>query len=157
MKQSPTDKKIQELMKPGRLTLDGMLGQDHRALSEIVDADQSAVNGLGVTHDDIAGRLDALTRAGLAGLGTEIVVEDAYEVCVCETRGRLPCPFGDRALVPKSITHLRSIETGEEMHWTRLGIHMIRAHGFYEGHGAHFHVDPARAVRILKIPPRCPL
>jgi len=150
VKQSPTEKKIQDLMQPGRLTLEGMLGDDRRSLSEIVEADQSLVNRLGVTHAAIADRLEALTRAGREGLGTEVTVENAFDVRVRDDRGMLPCPFGDRRL-PKCITYARHWVSGEELVWTDLSVHMIRDHGFYEGRGARFRLDPERAVRIFGI------
>ena len=155
MKQSPRDKKIQELMQPGRLTLEGMLGHDHRTFAEIIEADLSAVNRLGVARADIAERMRELALAGRAGLGTPVVVEDIYEVTVREDRGVLPCPFGHPDRYPKCAVHLKVLETGEELHWTALGAHMIEAHGFYAGHGARFRIDPDYAVRILRIPPRC--
>ena len=155
MKQSPREKKIQELMQPGRLTLDGMLGHDHRTLSEIIDDDQSAINKLSITHADIAQRLREISAAGRRGLGTAVTVEDRYQVIVDEARGALPCPFGDQGACPKRITHLTHLRTGETLHWTALSIHMIEAHGFCEGHGARFRIDPVRAARILAIPPRC--
>lgn len=153
MKQSPKEKRIQDLMRPGRLTLEGMLGDDRRMLSEIIEADQSLVNNLGVTHADIADRLEALTRAGRAGLETEVTVEDAFDIHVRDDRGMVPCPFGDRRCA-KSVTVTRCRASGEEVVWTDLSVHMIREHGFYEGRGSPFRVEPARAVRVLGIASR---
>jgi len=155
MKQPPREKEIQDRMQPGRLTLHGMLGNDHRTLSEIIEADLSVVNRLGVTHADIAERMRDLAFAGRAGFGTPVIVDDIYEVAVREDRGVLPCPFDHPGRYPKSTVYLKNLETGKELHWTALGAHMIEAHGFYAGHGARFRIDPARAVKILRIPPRC--
>ena len=150
MKQSPTEQRIQDLMRPGRLTLEGMLGDDRRTLSEIIETDQSLVNSLGLTHADIADRLDALTRAGRTGLGTEVTVEDAFDIRVRDDRGMLPCPFGDSRCA-KRITVARCRASGEEVVWTDLSVHMIREHGFYEGRGSRFRLEPGRAVRLLGV------
>jgi len=155
MKESPNEKRIHDLMRAGGLTLDGMLGRDRRSLAEIVGEDQSTCNKLGVTHREIAQRLREVTNAARPGLGTTVVVEDVYEVRVEEVRGALPCPFDHPGAYPKRITLLKHRETGEEIQWTALGVHMIEEHGFYQGRGARFRVDPMKAIRVLNFPPRC--
>ena len=153
MKQPPKYGKIQEMMQPGRLTRDGMLGHDRRSLEEILEADQSTVNRLGLTHKHIAGRLAEFTRAARERLGDRVTLEGTYEVHVFEARGMLPCPFSHPGRCPKIVTYLKHLPTGEELQWTSLATHMIAEHGFYGGHGAPYRLNPERVATLLDLQP----
>jgi len=41
------------------------------------------------------------------------------------------------------------MDTGEEIRWTELQIHLIEAHGFYEGKGSVWRVSPSKLGRVL--------
>ena len=66
-----------------------------------------------------------------------------------EARGFARCPFGDPRHVRKGEVQLTNTVTGETLLWTPLSVHMIEAHGFYEGKGSHYRVEPEEAARIL--------
>jgi len=149
MKRVPKWRDIEEMMKPGRLTRDGMLGSDPRPLEEIIESDGATVARLGLTHGDIARRLEELTAASMERLGDPVIVEETYEVRVEEARGSLPCPFKHPGRWRKAVTYCRHLPTGESIAWTALGVHMIEAHGFYEGRGSPFRLDPERIARLL--------
>jgi hypothetical protein len=151
MKQSPQLDRIQHEMHPGAIVRDGFLGTDARKLAEVLDADAAAVRRLGVSHGAIAARMRELSRAGERGLGQDVDVGGVFEVRVDSVRGKLPCPFGHEGLYSKKNTTVRRADTGEELTFTDLGVHMIEAHGFYEGKGSPFRVDPVSAVRILEV------
>ena len=153
MKQDPKLKKVQELMQPGALTAHGFLGADARNLAAIIDADDAAVARLGVTHGQIAARMAELHDAGLEGLGEFVPVAPHFEVRVDSVRGKLPCPFGDRGLEQKGFTVVRNSRSGREITYTDLLTHMIEAHGFYEGRGSAFRIEPADLVEALEIEP----
>jgi hypothetical protein len=152
MKQTRLLDRAQEHMQPGVITLRGFLGRDTRKIGDILIADDAAVRRLGMTHAGIARRMRELSDAGRRGLGEGTRVEDRFEVRVDSVRGKLPCPFGDPGVHQKTNTTVRNLETGEEIVYTDLNIHMIEAHGFYEGAGSEFRQDPARLVRVLDVP-----
>jgi hypothetical protein len=152
MKQTEQLKAAQEQMKPGRITLTGFLGEDARPLIDILAADDALVKRMDLTHQLIAERMIALREAGKRGLGDFIAVEPHFEVRVDSVRGRLPCPFDDPGLFPKTNITVRNLELQEELTFTDLGIHMIYVHGFYGGKSSSFRVDPDAAARILEIP-----
>ncbi len=152
MKQTANLDRFQQNMRPGVITLDGMLGRDARRLIDILDEDAAAVRRLKTTHQTIAARMQELRDAGAKGLGLRIPVIDHFEVRVDNVRGKLPCPFEDGVL-QKSFIEVENQKTGQSVRFTDLHIHMIREHGFYEGHGATFRVDPATLVEVLEIPP----
>jgi len=151
MKQSPEWTRIQERMLPGRLTRDGMLGSDKRSPPEIIDADEATVKRLGVSHEAIARRLRELQTAARERLGDSVVIDEAYELRSEETRGIIPCPFGHPGRFLKCVTFLTHLPTGKKLQWTDLGIHMIETHGFYEGRGSPFRLEPEEVVEVLGI------
>jgi hypothetical protein len=149
MRQPPLLKMVQDRMRPGLIARDGFLGTDRRQLLEILEEDQNAVAGLGLRHEQIAERMAYFTEAGKKGLGTTVTVDENYEVRVQSVRGMLPCPWGHKGLCPKVNVFLTNLRTGDEMVWTALNVHLIREHGFYEGRGSPFRIDPAHAKRAL--------
>ncbi len=149
MKQSPNLQDIQEAMKPGTLSAEGFLGTDNRSLTDILQADQQTVSRLGVTHQAIAAAMHRLTEAAKTGLGKPVELDGRYETTDDEFMGRLPCPFRDNFKAEKRITTVRHLATGQVMRWSDLNIHMIEAHGFYEGLGSQYRLDPATLVEFL--------
>ena len=153
MKQSPQLQKAQNAMRPGVITRDGFLGHDTRNLVDILIEDEAEVQRLNLTHAEIAQRMIELRDAGMRGLGDFINVEPHFEVKVDTVRGKLPCPFGDPGIFPKTNTVVRNLELGREITYTDLSIHMIMAHGFYEGRGSGFRLEPSKIVEVLEVKP----
>jgi len=138
-----------ERMAPGVITRDGLLGSDTRPLPEILDADNAAVLSLGLTHAAIAARMAAFTEAAATGFGDPVPFEDNYLVRLDEYPGPMACPFGGCSAQRKSVTTVHRLSDGREMRWSALGRHMIAAHGFYQGLGSEWRLDPAALARFL--------
>jgi hypothetical protein len=151
MKQTPDMDRIQRDMQPGIICRDGFLGTDTRNLVEILIEDEAAVKRLGATHEGIADHMRELRDAGMMGLGEFVTIPPHFEVRVDSVRGKLPCPFSHPGVVPKTNTTVRNLESGEEITYTDLNIHLIEEHGFYEGKGACFRLEPADLLRILEM------
>jgi hypothetical protein len=149
MKQNPELKKIQDHMQPGSLSAEGFLGDDNRNLIDIMNEDNQFVERVGLSHQEIAGRLRELTKAAAAGLGAPMTFGEDYIVSSEDHRGRIPCPFHDRFYADKRNTIAENRRTGRRMLWTDLHIHMIEAHGFYEGKGSHFRLEPTDLIHFL--------
>jgi hypothetical protein len=66
-------------------------------------------------------------------------------------RGKLPCPFGDKGFFRKTSVTLKKISTNEQLAWSDLALHLIEAHGFYQGKGSPFRLDPANIAKILEL------
>jgi len=152
MKQTVEMDKVQHNMRPGCITLKGLLGEDRRNLVDILIEDDGEVKRLGTSHEAIATRMQELRDAGVQGLGESLTVEGRYEVRVDSVRGKLPCPFED-GVVQKTFIQVRNIELDRTITYTDLHIHMIREHGFYEGKGSAFRLPPHDLVAILDVPP----
>jgi hypothetical protein len=151
MKQTVQMKAIQEKMKPGVITRDGFLGSDRRNLIDILIEDDETVKRMGLSHQQIAGRMLEFRDSGMRGLGEFISIEPHFEVRVDSVRGKLPCPFGDPGIFPKTNVTVRNLEKNEEITYTDLHIHLIGSHGFYEGKGSLFRLEPKSLVDILEI------
>lgn len=149
MKQSPDLQRIQDNIKPGALSADGFLGTDTRNLSDVLQADHEVVRTLGLTHEDIGKQMAYFTEKGKEGMGNPVLVEGLFEVVVKDYKGSIPCPFADHINIDKKITTVKIRATNEVLMWSDLNIHMVRAHGFYEGKGAKFRIDPEMIAKIL--------
>jgi hypothetical protein len=147
VKQSPEEKRITERMAPGVLCRDGFLGSDRRPLREILEADGHVVAGLGTTHEAIAAKLQGIYDRARAGLGTPVDISEGLTAVYREAMGRIPCPWGDGSF-PKGVVEVTSSD-GETVASTALSVHLIAAHGFYQGRGSPFRLEPAVLARLL--------
>jgi hypothetical protein len=150
MKQTVQMKKIQEKMAPGKITREGFMGADARNLADILTEDDAAVTRLGLSHGALSRRMAELRDAGATGLGEFVSVAPCFEVRVDSVRGKLPCPFGDPGVFPKTNVTVRNLRTGREIVYTDLHIHLVSAHGFYEGKGSPFRLEPRDLAEILE-------
>ena len=153
MKQAPELQQAQQRMAPGVLTMDGFLGTDRRELLEILQDDDGAVRRLGLTHAEIGEAMAVLTDRAIAAFGGMVDHGD-HAVCACEAMGQMPCPFGHPGLYYKTVVEAENNATGQTMMWSVLQVHMVAEHGFYEGRGAHFRLEPEALARFIGLLPR---
>jgi hypothetical protein len=151
VKQTVRLREIQERMAPGVIARDGFLGGDGRALADILAADAAELARLGLSAEAVAGRMAELRDAGYPGLGEIVEVPPHLAVRVDSERGRLPCPFGDSGGHRKTLITVENRKLGRSVAYTDLGIHLIREHGFFEGSGSPFRLEPADLKTILEI------
>ena len=145
VKQSPRLDLVEREMR--RIGMGTFLGSDSRRLAEILDDDHELINALDLTNEQIASRLEEITHAAKESLGDRLTVEDRYEVTAEEHRGMIPCPWEHpRGLFYKSYVELWDKKSGETLIWSDLSIHLIREHGFFQGRGSPFRLEP----RVLK-------
>ena len=149
MKQSPELTLIQENMMPGALSAHGFIGQDSRNLTDILRADAKALKRIGISQEALADKMQELTDFGMSGLGQPMNMEGCFEIEAEDYMGKLPCPFKDNAKLDKRQTLVRRLDTGVIMRWTDVNIHMIREHGFFEGYGSIYRLDPVELARFL--------
>ena len=148
VKQIPLLEKVEKKMR--EIGVGSFLGSDSRKLTEILNEDQEMVNALDLTHEVIADRLEDITRAAKKELGDVVFLEHRYEVIAEEVRGVIPCPWGHPSgLFNKSHVELKDLQSGAVLTWTDLGIHLIRAHGFYQGEGSPYRLAPTTIKQVL--------
>jgi hypothetical protein len=146
MKDTERDKLAYERMKPGIVTAQGFLGHDERELGAIVAEDASALARAGLDRDDVADALERLREAGGRGMGEPISVAPGLIVQTGDARGVLPCPWGDGTFHKNSV----AVRSGdEEFAFSDLSIHLLRVHGFLQGKGSAFRLEPETLARAI--------
>ena len=148
-KQPPDAQRLERILRSSAVVAGGFLGSDSRPLEEIVDDDARRLALLGLTAAQVARRMREVTDEAKRGLGAPVCVGDNIEVHVSDTRGMMPCPWPHGGRYSKIVTTVRRTDTGSSLSWSDLGIHMIEAHGFFEGRGARFRLEPEDLAAVL--------
>jgi len=148
MKENPEQQDLRQKLLPGKLSAEGFLGEDMRSPAEIIQEDVAALARLGTSATELAARMRELTELGQTELGRPVRNGD-LEITVTGAMGGIPCPFSDAHRADKRLTQVKNILTGQEAHWSDLNIHMLERHGFCEGRGSFFRLEPADLVKLL--------
>jgi len=151
MKQDPQDKRLIERMAPRVLCRDGFLGDDDRSLGEIIDADRSVLAGLGVTSVQIAARLKQALDAAVAAMGRQVSLGRDLTAVYVEAMGRIPCPWGHGQTFSKGELRLTDARGGRTICFTPLSVHLIGEHGFFQGRGGRYRLEPAQLVEMFDL------
>lgn len=162
MRESPQMQKLEEILRSSKLVAGGFMGSDSRIVSEIVDADAAEVSRLGLTIVQVAARMQAITDIAKAGLGNWVKVDDKRQAVVAEAKGSIVCPWPHLGRYAKRVTTLELIRSGlplrlpsqdgaagDTIRWSDLNIHLIAEHGFFEGRGSAFRIEPAKLIKII--------
>jgi hypothetical protein len=138
---------IDDSMRAGALSLDGFLGSDTRTWDAICRQDHDAVLAAGTTHRDIAAALQRILDRVAGAYGTPIDITPTLRATFHESMGRIACPLGC-GVYPKGEVELVCV-TGQQWRFTPLSVHLISEHGFYQGHGSPYRIEPAEIVEVL--------
>ncbi|MFP4510469.1 MAG: hypothetical protein ACOC4I_04975 [Spirochaetota bacterium] len=149
MKMSPEFARAMHNMQPGEITADGFLGDDERALVDIIAADEAAMAELGLTFDECSDRLEYLMEAGRKGLGEPVTVEGKWRIKTDEARGMLPSPFEDGVFRKVNATIAKVSDAAVYVRITSLSLHLMRKYHFLQGRGASFRIEPATLKQVL--------
>ncbi len=150
--------RIEALMRPGRLSDDGFLGLDE-SLRDVIREDTETLKILGVTHEQVADRLEKLVLSVSKGIisAEELVrrmrPSSGFYTVELATLGHQDCPFEP---VPNFQPYSNSnyfVINPADQHFTFGGllIHLIRQHQFFEGSGTPYRLDPKQVVEFLQI------
>jgi len=148
MKPLPQEEKLRLNFEAGKISKDGFLGDDPRHVHDIIQADRLTLSRLGVDQEKIADRLQYFIEEGKNGLESTVDLGD-YAVQVRWQRGMIPCPFGERGLHHKLIATVVNKKQGKRVRFSQLNVHMIREHGFFEGRGSIFRLEPEDVFNIV--------
>ena len=149
MKESPQNKKLEEMLRSSKLVADGFLGDDTRSISEIIDSDISDITGLGYTVGKIARRMREITNKAVLFLGNWIEIDKKRLAKVDEAKGSLVCPWPHSGRFDKRVTTVKLTESGQTIKYSDLNIHLIEEHGFFEGRSATFRLEPKKLIKII--------
>ncbi len=152
MKKTPPDKQRDLNFQPGKISKNGFLGNDTRQVPDIILEDQKILSHLNITIEQVADRLQSFIDQGKATLEKEIDWQ-GYQIRVLWSRGKLPCPFGEPGMHQKIIAIVTNKKLDKQISYSQLNVHLIREHGFFEGKGSHFRLEPDELIKILNITP----
>jgi hypothetical protein len=140
---------LEALLRNSPLVRGGFLGNDERPLEEILQSDNNTLLRLGVTAEQIAQRMTELTVAGISRFGAPVSVPPHLTISSDEYKGRIDCPWPNCTRFDKRVTTACRSDLGHCLRWTDLNIHLISAHGFFEGRGSAFRLEPEELVGFL--------
>jgi hypothetical protein len=149
MKESPQMQKLEAVLRSSKLVAGGFMGTDTRSLSEIIEADVSQLSRLDFTAKQIAARMQEITNIAKAALGNWVDLDDKRRARVDEAKGIIVCPWPHPGRFAKRVTTIECTESGESIHWSDLNIHLIAEHGFFEGKGSNFRIEPDTLVKNI--------
>jgi len=149
MKKSSPLERLERTLRSSRLSARGFLGDDERPLEEILDADARAVESLGRTMAQIAARMQEITTRAKEGLGDWVEVGGNLKAWASDARGVIACPWPHAFRADKTVITVKRTDTGRQIKWAVLSIHLIREHGFFQGRGSTFRLEPDELVEII--------
>ena len=149
MKEDPHIQLIVERMAAGVLSRDGFLGTDFRPLEEIIESDGAEVARLGSSGQELSLKLEHIFLGARAALGTKALITDRLSAVYKEAMGRIPCPWGQCGTFAKGYIEILDSQSGLRIMFTALNVHMIRAHGFYQGRGSRYRLEPSEIYQLF--------
>lgn len=149
MKKSPQKQKLEQMLHSSRIVAGGFMGTDTRSIDEIIDADLARLDRLGKTATEIAQKMQQITDAACRGLGEWVKIDDRRQAMVDEAKGIMVCPWPHPGRFCKRLTFVKNVDTGTQIRWSDLNIHLIGEHGFFEGVGSEFRIEPIGLVELI--------
>ncbi|MCE5186830.1 MAG: hypothetical protein LLF76_11965 [Planctomycetaceae bacterium] len=151
MKESPEEKRLEETLRSSQMVAGGFMGTDPRRPLEVIEDDEDLLDKLKLSIHTLGRRMHELTDLAIPQMGNWIddPRQSRLRVKADDYNGSLVCPWPHPGSYQKRITTVKDKNTGRIVSWTDLNIHMIEAHGFFEGKGAFFRIEPAQIAAIL--------
>ncbi|MHC4326108.1 MAG: hypothetical protein ACYSUX_17700 [Planctomycetota bacterium] len=149
MKESPQTRNLEQILRSSKMAAGGFMGSDSRSVAEIIDADAFEVSKTGYTAEQLSARMQEITNAAIKGLGTWVEVDDNHQAIAEEARGSISCPWPHLRRYAKRVTTVKCLDTGQIIRWTDLNIHFIAQHGFFEGRGSAFRIEPGKLTKTI--------
>ncbi len=151
MKESPSEKELRERLGPSSFSGEGFLGNDSRPVQEIISHDLAVLESAEITADQIAELLTEVYDKAVKGFGAEVEVLPGVYGKYNESMGKIPSPFTGEGVFPKGEVTITDKKNGNEIIITPLSIHLIKSHGFFQGKGSRYRIDPEKAADILML------
>ena len=136
MKETPQDRELAANLHSG------FLGSDSRDIWEIIASDRAAIEKLGWTNEHVSQCLGNILSLAMPQPGNPVQVGDNLTAVYHEGMGRIPCPWPHCILAPKGEIVVTDGD-GKTLKFSPLSVHLIDEHGFYQGHGSRYRLEPA--------------
>ena len=149
MKKAPSESRLLERLGRSKLSAEGFLGSDPRQLEEIVADDYRTCKEMGTTPPAIADALDRIFDAAESRFGVPVEISATVSAAHLDSKGSIASPFPGEGTFDKGELIITNNTTNETFRVTRLSIHLIRAHGFFQGTGSKYRIDPEHIASTL--------
>ncbi len=150
MKRSPKENELLNSLGPSSFSAQGFLGQDQRHFEEIIAADARAIRKLGVSREFLADILEKIFLAAEKGMEDPVRITGDVQARYISCRGRIPSPFPAEGTFDKSLVEVFTDQGSLLFYVNRLSIHLIRCHGFFQGRGSFFRVEPEQIALLAR-------
>jgi hypothetical protein len=153
---------VEARMRPGRFSQVGFLGADE-SLVDVLAMDTKTLAGMSLTASVLAEGLAALLEPVVAS-GRSSARVGHYKIVVHRYKGFQICPFASDphrsqcqdgwGVHYASIDwRIRNVRTGQELAGPGLIVHLVGAHGFFEGLRSTYRVGPQALAQLLELGP----
>jgi hypothetical protein len=140
---------LEQTLRSSKTVAGGFLAADVRSLDRIIADDLALLSKYGLTARQLGRRMQDVTDRAKAGLGAEVAIGEGLVAWCDEWKGLIVCPWPHGGRFDKRLTLVRQSSTGRTIRWTDLNIHLILEHGFFEGKGAEFRLEPQELADLL--------
>ena len=151
MKQSPSEKDLMRNLGPSRFSAEGFLGTDARPVDEIISEDMHHLGESRISKEGLVRVLKAAYDKAKKAFGAGVVICPGVTACFYESMGRISSPFPGDGVFEKGEAVVTDKETGDALIITRLGIHLIEKHNFFQGKENRYRIDPDKALRMFRL------
>ena len=148
-RRAPLEAELYSHLGPSRFSALGFLGEDARDWEDILADDARTLERLGVSREQLVQELGEVYERALKAGGDPVAAGPGSVAECLECRGRIPSPFPGEGTFPKHQVRVFRERGAESLVITPLALHLIERHGFFQGVGSPFRIDPARAVKML--------
>jgi hypothetical protein len=149
MKRSPKDLRLEEMLRSSKLVLGGFMGTDLRPPEEVIEEDLEVLHRLKRTPKHVAEKMRELRDLARPQLGNWVKAGERFEVRYEDYEGSQVCPWPHPGSYRKGITTARRTDNDRTLFWSDLTIHLIGEHGFFQGRGSDYRLEPEELVRFL--------
>ena len=149
MKKSPQLERLETILRSSRLSARGFMGKDSRSLVEIIDADARELTRFDKTPEEVAKRMKQISEEARKGLGDWVMISEKLRAWSDDTRGVIACPWPHAFRASKTVTTVERIDTGKTLRWSELIVHLVGEHGFFQGCGSPFRMEPSELVAFI--------
>lgn len=149
MKESPQTSFLQSNLRASKFSAGGFLGSDPRPVDEIIAGDLRQLEEMGRTVDEVVQLLKDAYEKIRSRLGKDVELSDGVTGRFYESMGRIPSPFRGDGVFEKGEAVVTDENSGNSLIITKLGIHLIEKHHFFQGVGCRYRLDPQQVFQIL--------
>lgn len=151
MEHSSSEQDFKTLLGPSKFSAEGFMGEDSREPGRIIADDLEELRKTGVEKSALVSALREVYEKARSALGNPVRVTDHLTAVHYESRGKIPSPFSGDGLFPKGEVDLEDGSTGKKATISALSIHLIEKHGFFQGRGSRYRLEPGEIVRMLSL------